>query len=307
MAATLARQPDVRASLRDEVESPRRLFAAIDTLLDPAAEGPALTIYGASGRPLAWAGRPSELPRERVLDGANLFVAHAALGLRLVAVEPIAESERNARRLGTVAAEARLSVPDASRQGETYVVETAYGPVTFRRSFGERDPDAKGFVIAGPNGAPLLEATIAPDAGDAARSVWLMRVDRLALAALALVLVVAATIVVLERQGRRQPRARAGATALAITLVWLAWLAATVAVARGAARGPIDLGHARRRRDVAGRLRRDRAGVPRQRDAPRRSGQARHSRAARPAARGRRWLRPTSSSASPCRRSPDSC
>ncbi|HWJ56988.1 MAG TPA: HAMP domain-containing sensor histidine kinase, partial [Vicinamibacterales bacterium] len=213
-------------------------FAAIDTLLDPAAEGPALTIYGASGRPLAWAGRPSELPRERVLDGANLFVAHAALGLRLVAVEPIAESERNARRLGTVAAEARLSVPDASRQGETYVVETAYGPVTFRRSFGERDPDAKGFVIAGPNGAPLLEATIAPDAGDAARSVWLMRVDRLALAALALVLVVAATIVVLERQARRQPRARGGATVLAITLVWLAWLAATVAVARGAAAGP---------------------------------------------------------------------
>src|SRR4051812_5585515 len=238
MAATLARQPDVRASLRDEVESPRRLFAAIDTLLDPAAEGPALTIYGASGRALAWAGRPSELPRERVLDGANLFVAHAALGLRLVAVEPIAESERNARRLGTVAAEARLSVPDASRQGETYVVETAYGPVTFRRSFGERDPDAKGFVIAGPNGAPLLEATIARDAGDAARAVWLARVDRAALAALALVLVVAATIVVLERQDRRQPRARAGATTLAITLVWLAWLAATLAVARGAAAGP---------------------------------------------------------------------
>ena len=174
----------VRAGLRDELESPRRLFAAIDTLLDPAADGPALTIYGATGRPLAWAGRPSELPRDRVLDGANLFVAHAALGLRLVAIEPIAESATNARRLGTVAAEARLSAPDASRQGETYVVDTAYGPVTFQRSFGDRAPDAEGFVIAGPNGAPLLEATIAPDAGAAARAVWLARVDRLALAAL---------------------------------------------------------------------------------------------------------------------------
>ena len=238
MAATLARQPDVRAGLRDELESPRRLFAAIDTLLDPAADGPALTIYGATGRPLAWAGRPSELPRDRVLDGANLFVAHAALGLRLVAVEPIAESATNARRLGTVAAEARLSAPDASRQGETYVVETAYGPVTFRRSFGDRAPDAKGFVIAGPNGAPLLEATIAPDAGAAARAVWLARVDRLALAALALVLALAATVVVLERQGLRQPRARAGATALAIVLVWLAWLAATTAVTRGTTAAP---------------------------------------------------------------------
>ena len=161
MAATLARQPDVRAGLRDELESPRRLFSAIDTLLDPAAEGPALTIYGAAGRPLAWGGRPSELPRDRVLDGANLFVAHAALGLRLVAVEPIAESDTKAHRLGTVAAEARLSAPDASRQGETYVVDTAYGPVTFRRSFGERDPDANGFVITGPNGAALLEAPAA--------------------------------------------------------------------------------------------------------------------------------------------------
>ena len=50
MAATLARRPEVRAGLRDELESPRRLFAAIDTLLDPAADGPALTIYGATGQ-----------------------------------------------------------------------------------------------------------------------------------------------------------------------------------------------------------------------------------------------------------------
>ena len=137
-----------------------------------------------------------------------------------------------------MAAEARLSVPDASAQGETYVVETTYGPVTFRRSFGERDPDARRFVIAGPNGAPLLEATIARDAGATARAVWRTRLNRLALATLALVLALAATVVVLERQGRRQPRARAGATALAIALVWLAWLAATIAVARGAAAGP---------------------------------------------------------------------
>ena len=235
LAATLARQPDVRASLRDEVESPRQLFAAIDTTLVPAEDGPALTVYGPTGRPLAWAGRPSELPRDRVLDGANLFVAYAALGLRLVAVEPIAESSTSARRLGTVAAEARLSVPDASRQGETYVVETSYGPVTFRRSFGDRDPSANGFVIDGPNGAPLLEATIAPDAAASARAVWRARVDRLALAMLALALVAAATVAILERQGRRQPRARAIATALAIALVWAAWLATTVAVARDTA------------------------------------------------------------------------
>ena len=230
----------MRAGLHDELESPRRLFAAIDTLLNPAAEGPALTIYGATGRPLAWAGRPSELPPDRVLDGANLFVAHAALGLRLVAVEPIVESATNPRRLGTVAAEARLSVPDASRQGETYVVDTVYGPVTFRRSFVDRPPDANGFAIAGPNGAPLLEATIAPDAGAAARAVWRARVDRLALATLALVLVVAATVVILGRQGRRDPRARVGVTALAIALVWLAWLAATLAVARGTVPAPSD-------------------------------------------------------------------
>ena len=172
LAATLARQPEVRAGLHDQLETPRRLFAAIDTALDSAADGPALTIYGVGGQPLAWAGRPSELPPDRVLDGANLFVAQAALGLRLVAVEPIADSPPSARRLGTVAAEARLSAPEASRQGEeTYVVETAFGPVTLQKVVRQpRSSASNGFVIAGSERAPLLEATIAPDAATAARA-----------------------------------------------------------------------------------------------------------------------------------------
>ena len=238
VAATLARQPDVRAGLRDEQAAPRRLFEAIDATLDSTSDGPSVTIYDVSGRPLAWAGRPSELPRERVIDGANLFVAHAAFGLRLVAVEPIVESATAARRLGTVTAEARLSVPDASRRGDTYVVETAYGPVTFGRSFVDRDPARTGFVIDGPNGAPLLEATLAPDAAAAARAVWLARVDRVALGTFVLTLVLAVTLVALERQSRPLPRARAAATLLAIALVWLAWLAASLAVARTAAAVP---------------------------------------------------------------------
>ena len=48
----------------------------------------------------------------------------------------------------------------------------------------------------------------------------------------------AATVVVLGATGSPRPRARAGATALAIALVWLAWLAATLAVARGTAAAP---------------------------------------------------------------------
>ena len=206
---------------------------------------------GSSGSalvPLAWAGGASELLSQRVQDRANLFVANAALGLRLVAVEPIVESATSARRLGTVAAEARLSVPYASRQDETFVVETDDGPVMLRRSFGDCAPAGNGFVIAGPNGAPLLEATIAADAAASARARWQSGVDRLALTALALTLVVAAAIVVLERQARRQPRARAAATARAIALVWVAWLVATSAVIRGAAAMPsigLDAGRGR--------------------------------------------------------------
>src|SRR5438046_1457088 len=55
--------------------------------------------------PLAWSGRPSELPAERVRGPAAVFVVPGTGGPRLVYVEPILHQGPPIRRAGTIAAE----------------------------------------------------------------------------------------------------------------------------------------------------------------------------------------------------------
>jgi signal transduction histidine kinase len=235
LAGTLARQPEVRAGLRDATEAPRRLFAVLDAAVDPEVDGPALTTYDAAGRPIAWAGRPSELPADRVLAGANLFVAQASLGLRLVAIEPIAESATSPRRIGTMAAEAPLSAAVARGPRDSFVVDTGYGPVIFSRSFVASEGPPHAFVIRAPSGAPLLQATIADDAPAQARARWRGRTDALALGLLALTVAIAAAVIAIERQAGRDPRRRFAATLLALAFVALGWALISLAAARASA------------------------------------------------------------------------
>ena len=83
-----------------------------------AEEGPsdlALTVYGRNAIALAWSGRPSEIPRERILGEPALLVAPGPLGPRLVHLEPVIDNSTAVtaaglpRRLGSVAAERVLS------------------------------------------------------------------------------------------------------------------------------------------------------------------------------------------------------
>ena len=239
LAGTVARQAPVRAALRDagtalrdSSTAPRRLFAALDGIVDPDSDGPALTIHNVAGQPVAWSGRPSELPKERVLGGADLFVGAASLGLRLVAIEPIAESSASGRRIGAVVAEAHLSTPDAAGPRDSFVVETAYGPVVFTRAFVEAQASPRAFVVRGPSGAPLLTAEVGADAPALARARWRGRVDALALAIVVLTLVAAAGLVALERTAERDPRRRAVATGLALAFVAIAWGLTAIAIPR---------------------------------------------------------------------------
>ena len=67
LAARIAPQRDtIRAAARDPAAA-KRLFEALDAALpdeEPGRTG--ITVYDVSGAPLAWAGRVSELPQQRI-------------------------------------------------------------------------------------------------------------------------------------------------------------------------------------------------------------------------------------------------
>jgi hypothetical protein len=170
--ATLASPLDERAT--------RGLFETLDAALASRNDSAfAVTLYGSSGAPVAWSGRPSEpdIPPGRIAGPAAEFAAPGPLGLRLVAVEPVYDrSSGTMRRVGAVAAEWLLS----ARRGDTpvsrgtFTFEAALVPVSLRTLFGEAGvrSSARAFVINTPSGEPLIEGDVAPEDIAAARQRW---------------------------------------------------------------------------------------------------------------------------------------
>src|SRR6185436_13417860 len=120
------------------------------------------------GRPLAWAGRPSELPGDRLEGDEAWFFARGALGLRLVYVAPVAA---NARRVGTIVAERSLAPPPSNRAAgdDTFRFDSRIAPVSIELSFegANTRPDESTFNVTAPDGRQLFTATINP--GDLVR------------------------------------------------------------------------------------------------------------------------------------------
>ena len=112
MASSVASNPTAATSLDAGENGQRALF---DLLRDVrlgrgGTTDVAITIYDSQGVARAWAGRPSDLPQDRISGASDFFVTPSPLGLRLVYVQPILASPT--RRVGSVAAENILS-PDA--------------------------------------------------------------------------------------------------------------------------------------------------------------------------------------------------
>ncbi|HEX7085366.1 MAG TPA: ATP-binding protein [Vicinamibacterales bacterium] len=180
---------DVAAARTDD-GSARRLFDAADAALEttrPAID--ALSIHDATGLPLAWAGRPSTLPVERLNGPGALFVAPGPLGLRLVRVDPIVAPGEPQRRIGTVVAEAVLTREAAlSAAGAPFVYENALVPIALRPRYegGGDSVPPYGFLLSAPDGTPLLEAELPAGSLDRLRYVWRARTNGAALALLAI-------------------------------------------------------------------------------------------------------------------------
>ena len=190
MALGMADPESVVAAAQGDVTAAGQLFAAAGAALDQEnAADFAVTAYGLNGRPLAWDGRPSELPADRLQGEEAWFFAQGALGLRLVYVSPVMTAD--GRRIGTIAAERSLGSattlrPDADADAFRYAGRIVPVSIELRFEAGRTTPDESAFEVAAPSGAHLFTASM--DAADLARirDRWRRASRSLALTTLAL-------------------------------------------------------------------------------------------------------------------------
>lgn len=129
MARGMADAESVVAAEQDDITAARQLFAAADAALTQGdAADFAVTAYSSTGRPLAWDGRPSDLPADRLQGDEAWFLAQGALGLRLVYVTPVMTAA--GQRVGAVAAERSLGPAVTTRLGVNSGASS--GPDVFR-------------------------------------------------------------------------------------------------------------------------------------------------------------------------------
>ena len=218
MALAMADPETVVAASQDDVTAAGRLFAAADAAITQGnAADFAVTAYGSNGQPLAWDGRPSDLPEDRLQGEEAWFFTQGALGLRLVYVTPVLTAD--GRRVGTIAAERSLGLattprPDVGTDAFRYASRIA--PVSIELGFeaGRTTPDPSAFDVANPSGAYLFTASV--DAADLARTRdrWRRTSESLALTTLAIALALLCAPLLDWRN--RVPRARPYLVAVAL-------------------------------------------------------------------------------------------
>jgi signal transduction histidine kinase len=164
----------IRRSSRDD-SAVRDLFRQLATEVPSGSSVSAgLTIYGPQGAPIAWAGRVSDVPRDRIDGPAALFVSLDALGPKLVRVLPVADPSRpTGQRLATIVAEQLVAerTDDSPSPSDAFRLPTSVVDVTVRATPGLPPPEPPfAFTIRAPDGQPLADAEVAPDDLAAARN-----------------------------------------------------------------------------------------------------------------------------------------
>jgi len=166
VARQLADADTLQAAARDEENAAGRLFdiAQAATVAYTGDVELAVTAYGPGSRPLAWAGRPSELPKDRLEGDEAWFIAQGALGLRLVYAMPINDAAGN--RIGTIASEQSIRRPSAGgvNRSDEFQFPGELVPVSLELAFEDirTTPDPDRIDVTGPNGRHLVTAVIAP-------------------------------------------------------------------------------------------------------------------------------------------------
>ena len=250
VGSRIASDPAAAQALPAGADAARTLFdlVAAARAREDDSDAISVTVYdGPSGMARAWAGRPSDIPADRVTgpdrDGraTSYFVTPSPLGLRLVYVAPIAGPDR--RRLGAVAVEHVLAPAPAAAMiaAANWVLPTPIAPASLRTRYeGAGDQSRPGaFLVRAPDGEPLVEASVGEPDLQHARARWRQRViaSVLAIAGVAILLLIGPVLD--HRAAAREPGTYVRGTAAALLLLaaggyalWRAWATAVGTVPR---------------------------------------------------------------------------
>ena len=227
-----------------------RMFDAVDRALSPGdADRTGITVYDDPlGEPVAWAGRTSELPKERIERSAALLYAPGPLGPRLIRIEPVVDRSRpTGGRLGTVVVERQLGpVRGTPRVTDTFIMSDTLVPVSLRVRVGDVAPAVPyTFVIPSPSGGPLVDAEVSPADLAAARARWADRTWAGMLSIAGITLLLCAGPLLERRRHTRDTRVFVLATVGVVAAILIArvvfWFAASPLLGPRPLTSPLDL------------------------------------------------------------------
>jgi signal transduction histidine kinase len=245
IAARLAAAPEAASSAPRDQTGIRRLFdLAASVLPDHDTRRTGVTIYDTTAAPLAWAGRVSDVPKQRVQGPPALVIVPSALGPRLIRVEPVTA---NGVRAATVVAEQSLGLTEeAPGLVDTFVMQTSVVPVTLR--VGAAAPATTTtpfrFVVPARDSTFVLEADVSPADLAAARARWRAMTWAVVLGVLAVTLMLCMGPVIDMRRRTRETSRFVTLTAVLIVMVVFVrvlFYAALTPIAPSTAPTPLDL------------------------------------------------------------------
>ena len=221
----VAADPVAARSLGAGPDAARGLFDLVDLRIAEAGAGDdevAATIYDTHGVARAWGGRPSDVRApDRLAGPSAFFVTPSPLGLRLVHIRPILDSQQH--RAGSVAVEHVLSPTSAAATITTsdYVLPTPLGPASLRTRYegAGGEPRENAFVLRAPGGDPLVEVSMAPSDIERARAGLRRWVAAAVLATLSLTLLVLMGPLLDRRADAKQPSTFVATTAALVALL----------------------------------------------------------------------------------------
>ena len=208
-----------------EPSAEHRLFVQLTESASQEGADVSATLHGNTALPVAWTGRPVEVPDLRLTGAEAVFLVPDAQGLRLVRVHPLNNPADPTQRAGTLVVQAPLARSDPSGQSGDYVLPTSLVSVTVRPRFqGGTGAAPDEFLIRSSNGDVLASVSASPSALARARDSLRGRVQATLLSLVAVILLLATGPLFDWRRVSRRNSVGVLASVLVAILLIAAWM-----------------------------------------------------------------------------------